>query len=171
MKGTEMKNLCTLALVAVVLTSTLAGTMAFAASDAQKSFEQLKVLSGSWEGKTSSGEPVQVDFRATAMGSALMSEIKGKEDMITMFNLDGERLLMTHYCGAGNQPRMTATTSPDGKTITFDFLDATNLASTEAGHMHHVVISVLDANHHTEEWNYVDHGKEMKEVFDLHRQR
>jgi hypothetical protein len=166
-----MKALRTAVAIVAVLTSALAGTLAFAASDAQKSFEQLKSLSGSWQGKASSGKPVQVDFRATSRGSALMSEIKGGEDMITMFNLDGERLLMTHYCGAGNQPRMLATASPDGKTITFDFLDATNLASPEAGHMHHVVISMLEANHHTEEWNYVDHGKEMKEVFDLWRKK
>jgi hypothetical protein len=166
-----MKALRTAVAIVVVLTSVLAGTLAFAASDAQKSFEQLKSLSGSWEGKTSSGEPVQVDFRATSMGSALMSEIKGKEDMITMFNLDGERLLMTHYCGAGNQPRMLASASLDGKTITFDFLDATNLASPDAGHMRHVVISILDANHHTEEWTFVDHGKEMKELFGLRRKK
>jgi len=114
---------------------------------------------------------VHVAFRVTSMGSALMSEIKGEDDMITMFNLDGERLLMTHYCGAGNQPRMLATTSPDGKTITFDFLDATNLASSGAGHMNRVVISMLDAKHHTEEWNFIDHGKAMKEVFDLRREK
>lgn len=149
----------------------LTATTALAASDAQKSFEQLKALSGSWEGKASNGKPVQVSYRVTSMGSALMSEIKSEDDMITMFNLDGDRLLMTHYCGAGNQPRMRATASPDGKTITFDFLDATNLASPEAGHMHRVVISMLDANHHTEEWNYIDHGKEMKEVFDLWRKK
>ena len=98
-----------------------------------------------------------------------MSEIKGPEDMITMFHLDNDRLLMTHYCGAGNQPRMQATTSPDGKTITFDFVDGTNLASPEIGHMHRMVLSLLDANHHTEEWTYSDHGKETKEVFDLRR--
>jgi len=153
--------------IAVVLTASLA----FAASNAQTSFEQLKSLSGSWEGKASSGKPVQVAYRLTASGSALMSEINTEEDMITMFNLDGDRLLMTHYCGAGNQPRMLASASPDGKIITFDFLDATNLASPEAGHMHHVVISMLDANHHTEEWQYSDHGKEMKEVFDLWRKK
>ena len=68
-----------------------------------------------------------------------MSEIKGKEDMITMFNLDGDRLLMTHYCACGNQPRMVASASPDGKTITFDFLDATNLATPDAGHMNRLV--------------------------------
>jgi hypothetical protein len=35
--------------------------------------------------------------------------------------------------------------------------------------MDHVAIAVLDPNHHTEEWTFTDHGKEMKEVFDLRR--
>ena len=54
------------------------------------------------------GQPLEVTFRMTAGGSALMSEIHGHgpENMITMFHMDGDRLLMTHYCGAGNQPRM-----------------------------------------------------------------
>ena len=83
--------------------------------------------------------------------------------MITMFNLDGpNRLLMTHYCAAGNQPRMQASVSPDGKTITFNFVDATNLASPDAGHMQQMVLTVLDDNHHTEDWTFIDHGKEMK---------
>ena len=145
---------------------------AFAQSTAQKSFDQLKSLTGNWEGKTSQGKPLNVSFRDTAGGSALMSEIHGmgQEDMITMFHLDGpNRLLMTHYCGAGNQPRMTATASPDGKTITFDFLDATNLATPEAGHMQRVVIAILDANHHTEDWTFATQGKEMKQFFDLKR--
>jgi hypothetical protein len=28
---------------------------------------------------------------------------------------------------------------------------------------------MLDENHHTEDWTFIDHGKEMKEFFDLHR--
>jgi hypothetical protein len=157
--------------IAITLLFVLVTSAAFAASAAQTSFEQLKSLNGTWEGKDPKGQPVQVDYRVTSNGSALMSEIKGDEDMISMFHLDGERLLMTHYCGAGNQPRMVASTSPDGRTITFDFLDATNLASPDAGHMNRLVISLLDANHHTEEWVYSDHGKEMKEVFDLRRKK
>lgn len=90
--------------------------------------------------------------------------------MITMFHLDGDRLLMTHYCGAGNQPRMKAT-SADGKSIAFDFVDATNLASPDAGHMKRMVLTMVDANHHTEEWTFEDHGKEMKELFSLERQK
>lgn len=157
--------------IAIALFFVLVTSAAFAASSAQKSFEQLKSLSGSWEGKASNGKPVQVDFRVTSMGSALMSEIKGEEDMISMFNLDGDRLLITHYCATGNQPRMVARASPDGKTITFDFLDATNLASPDAAHMNRLVISIPDANHHTEEWVFNDHGKEMKEVVDLSRKK
>jgi hypothetical protein len=150
----------------------LAASAAFAQTSAQKSFDQLKSLTGSWEGKNQQGKPLQVNFRDTAAGSALMSEIQGQghENMISMFNLDGpNRLLLTHYCSAGNQPRMTASSSPDGKTITFDFLDATNLSTPDAGRMQRVVFTIVDANHHTEDWTFVDHGKEMKEFFDLHR--
>ncbi|HUK23347.1 MAG TPA: hypothetical protein VLV49_02115 [Terriglobales bacterium] len=142
---------------------------ALAAPDAESSFANLKSLAGDWTGKTTDGRAVEVSFRVTSNGSALMSEIKGKEDMITMFHLDGSRLLLTHYCGSGNQPRMVGTASPDGKTITFDFLDATNLASPDAAHMHRLVITMPDANHHTEAWTYVDHGKEMTEMFTLAR--
>ena len=41
------------------------------------------------------------------------------EDMISMFHVDGDRLLMTHYCSAGNQPRMKAAASPDRQTISW----------------------------------------------------
>ena len=146
-------------------------TAVFAQSDAQRSFDQLKSLAGSWEGKNSMGQSVQVSYRMTAGGSALMSEIVGHgETMITMINVDGpNRLLLTHYCAVGNQPRMQASASPDGKTITFNFLDATNLDNPQSGHMDHVVIALLGADHHIEQWNFIDHGKEIKEFFDLTR--
>ena len=32
-----------------------------------------------------------------------------------------------------------------------------------------MVLTVLDVNHHTEDWTFIDHGKEMKQFFDLHR--
>jgi hypothetical protein len=127
-------------------------------------------MPGTWQGKTADGQSVQVNFKETAGGSAIMSEILGKEDMISMIHLDGpNRLLMTHYCGAGNQPRMQASVSPNGKTVTFNFVDATNLATPDDGHMQKMVLTLLDDNHHTEEWIYVNHGKEMTRVFDLHR--
>jgi hypothetical protein len=156
--------------IASVMFVALMASAAPAQSDAQKSFSQLKSLTGSWEGKSHDGKPLLVSYRETAGGSAIMSEILGDHEMITMFNLDGpNKLLMTHYCAAGNEPRMQASVSPDGKTITFNFIDATNLASPDAGHMQQMVLSLLDQNHHTEDWTFIDHGKEMKEFFDLRR--
>jgi len=157
----------TLALLSAVLT-----TSAFAQTDAQKAFNTIKAMPGVWEGKMSNGQVAQVSFKVTAGGSAVMSEIlgQGPEDMISMFHMDGpNRLLMTHYCGTGNQPRMQASVSPGGKVITFNFVDATNLATPDAGHMQRMVLTMLDDNHHTEEWTFADHGKEQKEFFDLHR--
>jgi hypothetical protein len=163
---TKSGRILTLLLVA------LCSAAALAQSDAQKSFDQLKTLAGSWQGKSTDGMAVQVNFRDTAGGSALMSEITGHENMITMFHLDGaNRLMMTHYCGAGNQPRMQASSSPDGKTITFTFVDATNLQSDQPGHMQQLVVTMVDPNHHTEEWTFqTQDGKNHEhELFDLRR--
>jgi hypothetical protein len=144
-----------------------------AQTGAQKPFDLMKSLSGNWEGKSSIGGSVQVSYRLTSGGviiSEMRSEVQGKsEDMISMIHMDGDRVLLTHYCSAGNQPRMQASMSPDGRTITFAFVDATNLASPADGHMDHVIFTFIDANHHTEEWHYLDHGKEMSERIDLQR--
>src|ERR1700733_11472335 len=90
-------------------------SLAFAQSDAQKSFNQLKSLAGSWEG-TVDGKPMHLSLRVTSMGNALVHEmtIAGRpDDPITMLYIDGDRLLLTHYCDAGNRARMAATMTPD----------------------------------------------------------
>jgi hypothetical protein len=151
-----------------------------AKSDAQKSFDQLKTLSGAWEGRLSvpnhpemDGKVMQVSLRTTSMGNALMHEMTGPgrpDDPITMLYLDGDRLLLTHYCDAGNRPRMTGKTSPDGKTVEFDFLDIAG--NTQYGHMHHAVFTVIDANHHTEDWTFMEPGdKPVQAHFDLQRKQ
>ena len=151
----------------------LAPALASAESAAQQSYSQLKALTGSWTGANSAGTPLAVTFRQTSAGSALLSEVRvgnsEAEDMVSMFHLDGSRLMLTHYCTAGNQPRMVGHASADGRTITFDFLNATNLPNQEDGHMWRVVISVLDSDHHTETWVYLDHGRKTTEVYDLRR--
>lgn len=159
----------------LMLTSAIAfgAAGAFAQSDAQRAFDTIKTMPGTWEQQSADGQTLKVTFKVVSGGSAVMSEIQGHhgpEGMISMINLDGpNRLLMTHYCEVGNQPRMQAAISPDGKTITFNYVDATNLPSPDAGHMEKMVLTLVDDNHHTEEWTFVDHGKEHKQIFDLRR--
>jgi hypothetical protein len=136
------------------------------------SFDVLKSLQGEWQGQDSMGHPVKATFHLTGKGSAMASEYvepDQNEEMISMFHVDGHRLLMTHYCSAGNQPRMSATASPNGKTIAFDFVDATNLPSLAAGHMRRLVIRILSPDHHTEQWTYVENGKDNVVAADLRR--
>ena len=169
-------------ILSVVLISL--SSVAFAQSDAQTSFAQLKALAGTWRGPVTANppqsdwgdKPVWVSLRVTSRGNALVHEIKepgtpddpSHDDPITMLYLDGDRLVLTHYCDAGNRPRMAAKMSPDGKTIEFDFLDVAG--STNHGHMHHAVFTIIDANHHTEDWTYMEPGdKPVHAHMDLQR--
>ena len=162
-------------------------TVAFAQSDAQKplsdsqkSFDQLKTLAGSWEGivKTypttpeADGKHVQATLRVTSMGNALMHEMRlegRSDDPITMLYMDDDRLTLTHYCDAGNRPRMVAKASADGKTVEFDFVDVAG--GTLYGHMHHAVFTVIDANHHIEDWTFMapDGKTAVRAHFELQR--
>jgi hypothetical protein len=85
-----------------------------------------------------------------------------------MLYLDNDRLLLTHYCDAGNRPRMVARPSADGKQVEFDFLDVAG--GTQYGHMHHAVFTIIDDNHHIEDWTYMEPGdKPIHAHIDLER--
>jgi len=168
-------------LVLMAATAFAADAAATNQSDSQKAFAQLKTLSGTWEGHVSTfpqtpeieGKAMHVSLRTTSMGNAIVHEMQGEgrpDDPITMLYLDGDRLLLTHYCDAGNRPRMTGKMSPDGKTVEFDFLDVAG--STEYGHMQHAVFTFIDANHHTEDWTYMQPGdKPVRAHVDLQRSK
>ncbi len=95
-----------------------------------------------------------------------------EESMVTMYHVDNNRLLLTHYCAAQNQPRMQATVSDDGKTFTFDFIDATNLANPADGHMRKLVLTIQDKDHFTEQWFFAQKGKDLDHgVFQLTRKQ
>jgi len=151
-----------------------------AQSDAKGSFDTLKTLDGTWEGPVTTDPPVtelapgttaKVWLRVTSMGNALMHEMKmtGRpDDPITMLYLDEGRLLLTHYCDAGNRPRMVGKAAPDRKTVEFDFLDVAG--STQYGHMHRTAFTIIDADHHTEDWTFMLPGdKHVRAHLDLRR--
>jgi hypothetical protein len=155
---------------ALCLMLVFATAAAVAQSDAQKSFDKLKSMAGTWEGKMPDGKIVTTTYSVVSSGTAVMADAT-HESMVTMYTIDGDKLLMTHYCASGNQPRMIASLSPDGKTMTFNFLDATNLASPQAGHMHHAVFTFADADHYSEEWTWTKDGQSTTARFDLHREK
>lgn len=147
-------------------------TRAFPSSPemAKSAFERLKQLEGKWIGRSTKGWEEAVSFKTIARGSVVVEnsfDAHPNETMMTMFFLDGDRLKLTHYCVAGNQPRLEATVfEEEGKTITFTFLDATNLKSRDQGHMDKAVFRFVDENHFTTQWTWYQNGKEswMEEI-------
>ena len=145
-----------------------------AQTDSQKTFTALKALAGKWQGPVTAippqknwgdDKPTQVTMRVTSRGNAIVHEMHDPsvaddpakyDHPVTMFYLDDNRLLLTHYCDAGNRPRMVAKTAPDGKTVDFDFLDVAG--DTAYGHMQHAKFTIIDANHHIEDWTYLMPG-------------
>ena len=139
-----------------------------------RAFDAIKALQGNWEGKMSDGTVVTTSFRTTAGGSAVLQMIgEGTEmEMPTLYHLDGERLMATHYCAAQNQPRMVLEPGQDpAKALKFKFLDVTNLKSPESGYMSAVAFHFVDSDHIRQEWTYRENGKETPEVFELVRKR
>lgn len=131
---------------------------------ARLAFERLKKLEGKWKGRSTKGWEEVIAYKTIAQGSVVVEDsfdAHPNETMMTMFHLDGDRLMLTHYCVAKNQPRLVATSFGDnGKTITFTFLDAGNLPSRDRGHMDKMVFRFLDDDHATSKWTWYQDGKE-----------
>lgn len=137
-------------------------------------FDKLKSLVGEWEGTTSTGEATRISYQLVSGGSAVMETIHEKDGpgMITVYHTDGDAIMVTHYCSAGNQPRMRAV-APQGeiKSLKFSFVDVTNLSKPTAGHMKSLTLHFIDNNHLKQEWTYSDSGKDATAVFTLERRK
>lgn len=140
------------------------------ADAARSAFERFKTLSGSWEGKSTKGWAEVNNYRVIARGSVVMGtsfDAHPNETMVTMFHMDGDRLMLTHYCVAKNQPRMVATEiSADGAEVTFEFLDGTNMSSRDKGHMDKAVFRFKSDDEFTSQWTWYQDGQEswMEEI-------
>jgi hypothetical protein len=147
-----------------------AGKMGGAVSPAAAAFERFKALAGTWIGRSTKGWEDEVAIDVIAGGSVVRNtsfNAHPGETMLTLFHMDGDRLMLTHYCVARNQPRMVATRfEEEGRKVAFDFLDATNLPSPGVGHMHSSVFEFRDADHFTSRWTWFQDGSErwMEEI-------
>jgi hypothetical protein len=141
-------------------------------------WEKMKSLVGDWEGTMAHGDmnmPVKVSYSLVSNGTSLMERMDAPDhsEMITMYYPDGSRVMMTHYCSEGNQPRMRAQApaAADPKSLAFDFVDATGLLSPGAEHMRKLVVKFDDADHFTQEWTHRRDGKEETGVFKYARKK
>jgi hypothetical protein len=133
---------------------------------AAASFARLKSLAGEWKGESGKGKKVRLTYQVIAGGTAVLETFRWEgsdADMTTVYHLDGDTLMLTHYCVSNNQPRMRAASpaaAADANVLQFDFIDGTNLANPGAGHMHKATLRFLDGDRIGNAWTYFKDGKD-----------
>jgi hypothetical protein len=138
-------------------------------------YEKMKTLVGSWDGTVNEGSKqltTHARVKLFSDGSALAHWLDEDtpHEMVTMFHMDGNHLMATHYCAAHNQPRTVLLSGRDANRIVFKFKDGTNI-QPDAGHMQQVAFVFDGPDHHFEEWTYLQDGKENTTRFDFEGSR
>lgn len=171
-----MIKTCRYAVLGVVIAFALIETNRARAVEKPNSvlaFERLTSLVGEWKGVQGNTQ-IKLIYTLTADGSALMEEFRAASSvMVTMFTLDGDHLIATHYCSAGNQPQMMtpAITGPLPKSLTFSLSHVTGMKTPEDWHNTGLTVTMEDKQHLTQVWTYEYNGKKGTNTFNFTRTR
>jgi hypothetical protein len=138
------------------------------ADEKNPGLEKLKKLAGEWVAEDADGKPTNTlvsVFKVTAAGSAVQETIFPGQphEMMSVYHLDGKDLLMTHYCAAGNQPRMKLDPKGKDNELKFSFVSGTNLDPAKDMHMHEGSITLIDDDHIQWTWVGYMEGKPVKD--------
>lgn len=152
--------------LSLIFSVLLLSTIGFAASpesaqvDARVAFARLKALVGDWQADTPKGQ-ANVRYELIAGGSVLLehASMPGHDEMLTAYHLDGDKLVLTHYCMAGNQPHMVAQRfDRDSGRLDFAFAGGTNL-NAGPGYMHNASFHLVSADRFDAAWNFLQNDK------------
>lgn len=147
----------------LLLVSSLALTAVSGADpiNARAAFEKLQTLVGEWEGKTEAGRVLKVSYRLTAANTVLIETwtLGPQRESLTLYHMDNESLLATHYCPVGNQPRLRFKEGGSASLFVFEFVSATNLSKPEVAHQHRFEMELLDAKSFARSETYLENGK------------
>ena len=156
----------------------LAPGLAVFAGESADVMEKLAALEGDWMLLDEEGRETEVvgsSFRLTAGGSALVETMfpdsADGHEMVNMYHADGDRILMTHYCAAGNQPRLVVEATDDENRLELRFESITNLASPEATYMSQAVYVFHDDDRLTTRWRSMADGELTEETTTIELKR
>jgi len=136
-----------------------------------KELDRIKSLAGKWEGTSPEG-PMVVDYRVTSGGTAVIETLAPgtPHKMISLYHDEGGKLVMTHYCMLGNQPKLDLVSEDDNRLIFSLDKKQSTIDSKHEMHMHSLAMSFPDSNTIVERWAGYNEGKESNiVVFQLNR--
>ncbi len=110
--------------------------------DAESAFDFLKSMNGTWQragGNHDYGvkSPMST-FRVSGAGSSVVETIfpNDPSEMVSVYHMDGNDLLMTHYCALHNAPVMKFQKTDKPGEIKFVFKGGTNFDPKVDMHVH-----------------------------------
>lgn len=121
-------------ILAAVALFTLSSTVTAQEGYADVAQAQFATIS-SWEGRWVVAETgaLEIVFEVTARGKTVVERWETESGLhsMTVYHRDGDRIMATHYCPQGNQPRLETIVSETG-TVAFRFRDITDLDEGES---------------------------------------
>jgi len=123
-------------------------------------FSVLQGLEGKWTGDAGDGQPGVSTFEVTSNGSVVRETmLPGTPyEMTNMYALDGNALVMTHYCAGGNQPTMRADSFAEGR-CEFRFEGVRDLKAEDEVYMGEMTLVVVDENNIEQHWRALKGGE------------
>ena len=168
-----MKRTIVFESVGVMALLVAAAALASDKTKSEQAFDHLASLQGEWQG-IADGVNTTLIYTLTANGSTLMEQCRPEKghEMITMFTVDDDHLIATHYCSAKNQPQMATSAISDAqKPLAFSLVRVTGLKSPDDFHNTGLTVIQEDNDHLTQEWSYQHKGKTGKNIFRFTRVR
>ncbi|HEV3222097.1 MAG TPA: hypothetical protein VGZ90_04425 [Puia sp.] len=145
-----------------------------------EAFNSIKNLVGEWQGgfKWSGGRTTEGQMNAryylTGNGTAVVEDLmnQGNIIMTSVYHLDGTELRVTHYCAAGNQPRLKASAfNSENKSVNFQLVDITNLTGPDAAHVKGIELRFTNIDKVTILFTFTMSGIDSIEQIDLNRSK
>jgi hypothetical protein len=150
-------------------TAAEAVTSAKAAPTAAEVFARLGALVGDWTGTFENGRTHRVTYRLSAGGTVLVETwalAPGRES-ITIYYVDGDELLATHYCPQGNQPRLRLISGTHQDRFDFALKDGSNLSVPGGWHQHLMWLQLGNADSFTRSETYVENGSTSAQIAEV----
>ncbi len=139
----------------------------------KKVFTKLTTLVGDWEGKTASDKTVKVSYKLIANKTVLTEnwDMGNSRTAMTVYHLDDKKLIATHYCPWGNQPRLELISNNDEQKFSFVFVSATNLPDKNLTHQHQFDIKIESSDNFWRSETYFENGKMESEAITYFRMK
>ncbi|MEE2776659.1 MAG: hypothetical protein VYE73_07840 [Acidobacteriota bacterium] len=129
--------------------------------DAESALALFRSLAGDWDADSPDrqhGSYPAANFRVVAAGSTVIETVlQGQEnEMESVFHIDGDNLLLTHYCALQNAPVLRFEPTEEPGLVKFVFHGGTNFDPAVDAHFHAGTFKVIDAD--TVESTFIVHA-------------